>query len=110
MFVLKLYGFCKYCIYCASAPSLHKSPNTNVTQIGVTVHFICNVIGDASWVINGFETNPAGYDRYERKGFNFSEYNLTISVVASLDINNTDIQCRIGAHSSQIAKIIIASE
>ena len=68
-------------------------------------------------MINGFETNPAAYDRYERKGFNFSEvridtqeYNLTISVVASLDINNTDIQCQIGVHSSQIAKIIIASE
>ena len=100
-----------------------KGPDTQVTQTGATVWFTCHTIGAPTWVINGFETPPPAYDRFERRGFNFShvriasqEYNLTISIVASLDINNTDIQCQVisfnpfQVQNSQTAKLIIASE
>lgn len=100
-----------------------KGPDTQVTQTGATVWFTCHIIGNPIWVINGYETQPHAYDRYERRGFNFSrvniatqEYNLTISVVASLDINDTNIQCKTvtfnptRVQESQTAKLIIASE
>ena len=99
-------------------------PDTQVTQSGATVWFTCHTIGTPTWVINGSQTQPQAYGKYERRGFNFSrvrtateEYNMTISVVASLDINNTDIQCQAVSFSpteeeenSQTAKLIIASE
>ena len=98
-------------------------PDTQVTESGATVWFTCHTIGTPTWVINGSETQPQAYGRYERRGFNFShvhistwEY-LTISVVASLDINNTDIQCLVfdsdfmaPVDRSQTVKLIIASE
>ena len=74
-------------------------------------------------MINGSERQPQAYGQFETRGFNFShvhiateEYNLTISVVALLDINNTDIQCQAVSinpeqvQESQTAKLIIASE
>ena len=99
-------------------------PDTQVTQSGATVWFTCHTIGTPTWVINGTQTQPQAYDEFERRGFNFSrvrtatrEYNMTISVVASLDINNTNIQCQAVSFSpteeeqnSQTAKLIIASE
>ena len=98
-------------------------PDTQVTESGATVWFTCHTIGTPTWVINGFETSPVDYGRFERRGFKFShirigtqEYNLTISIVASLDINNTDIQCQAVSFNpdqeqdSQTAKLIIASE
>ena len=98
-------------------------PDTQVTQSGATVWFTCHTIGTPTWVINGSQTQPQAYGNYERRGFNFSrvrtateEYNMTISVVASLDINNTDIQCQAVTfrpteeENSQTAKLIIASE
>ena len=100
-----------------------KGPDTQVTQTGATVWFTCHIIGNPIWVINGYETQPHAYDRYERRGFNFSrvniatqEYNLTISVVVSLDINDTNIQYKTisfnptRVQESQTAKLIIASE
>ena len=100
-----------------------KGPDTQVTQTGATVWFTCHIIGTPAWVINGSETQPHAYGRFERRGFNFfrvriatQEYNVTISVVASLDINNTDIQCQAvtfnptQVQNSQTAKLIIASE
>ena len=98
-------------------------PDTQVTQSGATVWFTCHIIGNPTWVINGSGTEPHAYGEFERRGFNFSrvhiasqEYNVTISVVASLDINNTDIQCQtvsfnpLQEQNSQTAKLIIASE
>ena len=100
-----------------------KGPDTQVTQSGATVWFTCHIIGNPTWVINGYETEPVAYGRFERRGFNFShihigtqEYNLTISIVASLDINNTDIQCQavsfnpFQVQKSQTAKLVVASE
>ena len=76
-------------------------PQTKYVLAGDTAIFHCNTRAyEAYWLINGDTIEHEIKQRYVSQGFTFSEderdgfYNLTMTVMASAQTNNSVIRCR----------------
>ena len=96
-----------------------RPPDSLVTCPGCVLSFFCLVKGWPFWKIDGVYVNVGVVNSYEMNGFTFNEklnktsgiYNMTMTVEATLDNNDTYIQCSAGPNvESPNVTIIVAGE
>ena len=98
-----------------------QGPVSQLAPLNSTVTFFCRARGDlVLWYINGDTVDYRNRDSLVQKGFRFEnineppEVNKTMSVPATLQNNNTNIDCRVmllgQGQQSATANLLVAGK
>ena len=96
-----------------------QGPVSQLAPLNSTATFFCRARGDlVIWYINGDPVDYRNHNSFLQRGFTFvdvnapPEVNKTMSVTASLQNNNTNINCEVtlGQEQSATANLLVAGK